>query len=260
MKTRQLAAAVTAIITVIWGNSLFAQDPPPPSFASIDAYMCNFNDGMSRADLDKVVVKWNKWMDDTKQPPYSAWIMTPVLTSTNMPIDLVWLGVWQNGNDMGKLMQSWATKGAAMAAEFDKVMTCGEHSNSASVNIRPPGEGWPGEGGVAVFTNCTVAEGKTVQDSMAAHRAWAKHMDSVGSKAGMWAFFPAFGNNNPEWDYKIVHSHPDYLSFGADWEAYTNGQGWQQAMKISGGVVSCDSPRVYHSTTVRNAGINPAPK
>jgi hypothetical protein len=260
MKKVRLAISLPWIISLMFSVSSFAQDPPPPSFTAIDVYMCDFNEGKNRGDLDKVVAKWNKWMDDSKGTPYTAWVMTPVLKSVNMPADLVWLGAWQNGTDMGKGMQAWATNGAEQAAEFDKVMTCGEHSNSASVNIRPPNKGWPGKGGVAVFANCTVAEGKTVQDSMAVHRAWAKHLDTTGSKAGMWAFFPAFGNNNPEWDYKIVTSHPDYLSFGADWESFTNGQGWRKAMEIVGGVVSCDSPRVYHSSTVRNGGLNPSPK
>jgi hypothetical protein len=77
----------------------------------------------------------------------------------------------------------------------------------------------------------------------------------------MWAFFPGAGQNDIDWDYKIVVSHPDYLSYGADWDNFTNGQGWRKAMELgSGTVVSCDSPRVYHSVTVRNAGINPAPK
>lgn len=252
------AAILFCVIPLVWSSHALTQEPPPPpSFNAIDVYMCDYNDGKGRADLDKVVAKWNKWMDDNKAEPYSAWIMTPVLTSVNMDLDLVWLGAWANGNDMGKGMQNWAMKGASLAAEYDKVIDCKEHSNAASVNIRPPGEGWPGKGGVAVFTNCTVPEGKTVQDSMAVHRAWAKHLDSTGSKAGMWAFFPAFGANNPEWDYKIVMSHPDYMSFGADWEAYTNGQGWKTAMEMGAGTVSCDSPRVYHSSTVRDGGVTP---
>lgn len=53
--------------------------------------------------------------------------------------------------------------------------------------------------------------------------------------------------NDHDWHYEIVVSYPDYISYGADWEDFTNGQGWQKAMKMgSGKVVSCDSPRVYH--------------
>ena len=260
MRIPRHTTTLTWIVSLLWGASALAQEPPPPSFVAIDAYQCNFNDGKNRADLDKVVAKWNKWMDDSKGTPYTAWVMTPVLSSTNMPLDVVWLGAWQNGNDMGKGMQQWAGNNTGLAADFDSVITCGEHSNAASVNIRPPAKDWPGTSGIAVFSNCTVAEGKTVQEAMAAHRQWAAYLDSVGSKAGMWAFFPGAGNNNPGWDYKIVSSYPDFVAYGADWEAYTNGQGWAKGQQIAGGIVSCDSPRVYQSTTVRNGNLNPAPK
>ena len=211
-------------------------------------------------DLQKVTAKWNKWMDANSTAAYTAWIMTPVLSSSNMPNDVVWMGAWQNGTEMGKGMQEWADQGADLNRDFLDTIDCAEHSQAASVNIRPPGGEWPGEQGVAAFSNSTVAEGKTVPDAMAVHRAWAEHLDSTGSKAGMWAFFPGAGQNEHDWHYKIVVSHPDYISYGADWENFTNGQGWQKAMEMgSGKVVNCDSPRVYHSVTVRNAGINPAP-
>ena len=260
MKTLKRTTIFGCFISLLWTGNALAQDPAPPAFAAIDTYLCNYNEGKGKADLDKVVAKWNKWMDKSGGAPYSAWVMTPVLTSVNMPIDLAWLGVWANGNDMGKGMQAWADNNGGLAAEFDKVMSCGEHSNSASVNIRPPGNEWPGKGGVAVFVNCTVAEGKTVQDAMAAHQAWAKHLDSIGSKAGVWAFFPGAGQNNPEWDYKIVSSYPDYVAYGAEWEAFTNGQGWAKAAQNFGGTPSCDSQRVYQSTTVRNGGVSAVPK
>lgn len=251
---------IPCVISLLWTVAAVAQDPPPPAFAAIDSYLCNYNEGKGRADLDKVAAKWNKWMDSSKGVPYSAWILTPVLTSTNMPIDVAWLGVWANGIDMGKGEQAWADTDGKLAGEFADVMTCSEHSNAASVNIRPPGQGWPGKGGVTVFSDCTVAEGKTIQDAMAANRAWAKHLESTGSKAGVWAFFPGAGTNNPTYDYKMVSGYPDWEAYGADWDSYTNGQGWAQAAKIFGGVTECSSQRVYQTTTVRDGGVSPVPK
>jgi hypothetical protein len=249
-------------ISLLWTASAVAQqaaapDLDAPSFNAIDSYLCNYNEGKSRADLDKVTAKWNKWMDKNGGAPYNAWIMTPVLTSTNMPIDLAWLGAWQNGKDMGKGMQAWANTDGKLAAEFDSVMTCGEHSSAASVMLRDPGEGWPGKSGVTVFSNCTVDEGKTVQDAMAAHLAWVDHLNAVDSQASMWAFFPGAGQNNPTWDYKIVTGFEDFVSYGAYWDAFTNGQGWAVAGKTFDGITNCDSQRVYQTTTVRDAGVKP---
>ena len=247
-------------ISFVISGSVLAQDPPPPAFSSIDSYICNYNEGKGRADLDKVIAKWNKWMDKQGGAPYSAWVMTPVLGASNYEMDFAWLGVWANGNDMGKGMQSWMENGGAMSAEFDSVMSCPDHSNAASVNIRPPGKEWPGKTGVTVFSDCTVAEGKTMQDAMAANRAWAKHMGDTGSKAGIWTFFPGAGSSDPEYDYKMVSGYPDYMAYGADWESYTNGQGWAKAGQIFGGVTDCGSQRVYQTTTVRDGGVSAVPR
>ncbi len=254
-----IRAALLVSAGTLLANGATAQEAPAdPRFAAIDAYLCNYRDGKGADDLMKVADKWNKWMDKNSSAPYSAWVMHPVLSSVNMPVDVVWLGVWQNGIDMGKGMQEWSDNGGDLNREFIGVIDCGEHSQAGSVSIRAPAQGWPGKQGLAAFSNCTVGEDHTVPDAMAVHRAWAKHLDSIGSKAGMWAFFPGAGQNNPDWDYKIVMSHPDYISYGADWENFTNGQGWRKAMEMgSGKVVSCDSPRVYHSVTVRDGGVKP---
>ena len=259
MKLKTIASLLAGVGTLLCYTSVNAQqEEAPPSFAAIDAYLCTYHEGKDAKDLLQVTEKWNKWMDKNSSAPYSAWILHPVLSSTNMPIDVAWLGAWQNGNDMGRGMQEWSEKGQELGAEFFEVIDCAEHSQSASMNIRPPADGWPGEQGLVAFSNCTVGEGKTIPDAMEVHGAWAQHLNSTGSKAGMWAFFPGAGQTDIQWDYKIVVSHPDYLSYGADWENFTNGQGWRKAMELgSGQVVSCDSPRVYHSVTVRNAGIDP---
>lgn len=262
MKARTAAAVVLSTSTLLWHSVSSAQQAPPaPAFAAIDAYMCDYHKGKGPDDLMKVTAKWNKWMDDNSSVAYSAWIMHPVLSSVNMPADVVWLGVWANGNDMGKGMQEWADGGGKLNEEFLDVFDCSEHSQAASVNIRPPAAGWPGKEGIAAFSNCSIGEGSAIPDAMGVHQAWSKHLDATGSKAGMWAFFPGAGQNDPEWDYKVVVSHPDYLSYGADWDNFTNGQGWRKAMEMgSGKVVSCDSPRVYHSVTVRDGGVPASPK
>ena len=257
MRVLKTSMVIAGISTLMCTTAAVAQNPAPPSFAAVEAYSCDYQEDKDRGDLDKVTAKWNKWMDSSKGAPYSAWIMTPLLTSTNTSLDVVWLGVWANGNDMGKGMQAWADNEDGLAEDFNDVITCGEHSNAASVNIRPPAKGWPGKGGVTSFSDCTVAEGKTMQDAMAAHRAWAAHLDAIGSNVSMWAFFPGAGTNNPEYDYKMVSGYMDLAAYGADWEAYTNGQGWAKAGSIYDGVVSCSSQRVYQTTTIRDGGVKP---
>lgn len=268
MKIRSAAIAGLSLASLLWGASLptqaqqssGAQEPQPPSFTAIDTYFCRYHEGKGRSDLDRVLVKWNKWMDDTKAAPYNAWVMTPYFSSdSNTDFDVLWLGAWQDGNAFGNGLQQWLDKGGSLLAEFDTVLHCNEHSNSGALNIRAPHKGWPDQHGVATITNCRIADGKTVPEAIEFHEAWGVHLARTGSKAGIWAFFPGFGHGDIDWDYRIVTSHPDFKSLGADWESFTNGQGWAVHDELSLGLVSCDNARVYNSTLVRNANINPAP-
>ena len=43
------------------------------TFAPVEIYSCNYNEGKTASDLNKVVAKWNKFMDKNKAAPYSAW-------------------------------------------------------------------------------------------------------------------------------------------------------------------------------------------
>ncbi|MEH6550782.1 MAG: hypothetical protein V7744_12410 [Pseudomonadales bacterium] len=248
--------ALISLTPLMWCVNSFAEDPPPPNFAAIEAHICQYNDGMGPADLAKVNKQYNTWADKNDKTSYTAWTMTPDFYSGEAR-DVVWLGAWPDGNEMGQGLQNWRDKGRSVAAEFAKVVSCKSHLSAGSVNIRAPVDTWPTPSGLAMFSDCHVVEGKTVMDSMAAHREWAKHLDATGSKAGMWAFFPGFGYTDSDTDYMIVVSHPDYISMGADWENYTNGQGWAKGMELAKGVVTCDSPRVYYSELVRNGGMKP---
>ena len=255
--SKQIVLAVS-LSSVSYGASAVEKNSGLVNFAAVEGYMCNYREDQGRQDLDKVIAKWNDWMNSNNSAPYSAWILTPMFASTNTPADFVWLGAWQNGKEMGASLQTWAEKGDDLMAEFDEVMDCMEHSNFASLNLQPPVKGWPGKTGIVSFTNCTVAEDGTIEEAVEAHQTLAQNRFSQGSKSGAWAFFPGSGHNNPDWHYKVVTSYGDLNEWGAAWERYTNGQGWLAARELTAGVVSCDSPRVYQSATVRDGGVNPA--
>ena len=244
------------VLPLFWSGVSLSQNNEAPNLTAIEIFMCNYNKGKSSKDLDKVVDRWNAWADKTGFVPYTAWTLTPVFSSPEYGFDIGWLGAWQNGADMGKGLQQWMTGGREMQAEFDKVLSCDVHAGYTAGNFKPQQGDWPAQG-VTVFTDCSIAEGKTFEDSLAAHTSWAKHLTESGSKAGMWGFYPTMGGGDSDFDYKIVMAHPDYVSLGADNNGYTNGRGWQKARDITQGVVSCNTPRVYHSVLRRNGAINP---
>jgi len=236
-------------------GSALAQDPP--SFTSVEGFTCSYNKGKGPSDLAKVNVKWNAWADGINFPAYNAWNLTPNFVDSGTTMDVVWLGAWQNGIDMGKGLDLWKTKGSKINTEYGKVVTCGEHSNFASYNIRMPDMSSPSTSGVVTFSDCSLEEGKSMADGMAAVAAWAKHLDSTGSKSGMWVFFPALGTGDTDWDFKMVESHRNYASLGHDWEDYGNKQGYAKAQAVFTGVMECGGTRVYDSEMVRNGGLKP---
>jgi hypothetical protein len=103
-----------------------------------------------------------------------------------------------------------------------------------------------------MFSSCTLAEGVGPADSYTAHVAWAKYLDSKGSKAAIWTFYPGLGIGSADFDYYVVTAYSNYADLAATTEILTNGGGWMEAAKIFADVVSCDGPHVYNSQLRRN--------
>lgn len=221
-----------------------------PNFAPIEIFGCDFKKGKSQADLDKVIVSWNKWMDETGKEPYSAWIYTPDYNSSAYSFDVAWLGAWPDGNAMGRLHDKYMNSGGDIAKEFDKVVACGAHTNWVSMPIRQ-GASEDGKTSVLQFRDCTLGEGSNMPAAMEAVRDINAFQAEQGSAASQWAFFPAFGGNT-DYDFKMVTAHTNYASLGADYERYTNGRGFMKAAEIVGDKFECGNTRVYRSTKIRS--------
>lgn len=234
-------------------TSTLAQEPP--SFTSVEGFTCSYNKGKGPKDLAKVNTKWNAWADGNNLPAYNAWNLTPNFVDSETTMDVVWIGGWQNGIDMGEGLDLWKTKGSKISAEYAKVLSCGEHSNFASYNVRLADISSPSTSGVVTFSDCSLEEGKSIEEGMAAIATWVKHLDSTGSKSGMWVFFPSFGSGDNDWDFKMVESHRNYASLGHDWENYGNKQGYAKARSVFTGVMQCGDKRVYDSEMIRNGGV-----
>ena len=221
-----------------------------PNFAPVEIYVCNFNEGKGQADLDKVIVSWNKWMDTTGKEPYSAWIYTADYNSPAYSFDVAWLGAWPDGNAMGRLTDTYMTSGGGVAKQFDEVITCAAHSNWASVKMREGGVSEVRKNAVMQFSDCTLGEGSSLPTSMEAMRNMNAYQAEQGSVASQWIFFPVFGADT-DYHFKTVTVHPNNAALGADYERYGNGGGFMKAAEIIGDKFKCGNSRVYRSTKVR---------
>lgn len=256
MNSTTICAALITATTIFQGQAIAQERPKPPAFVPVEAFTCSYNKGKTRADLDRVVDKWSKWMDDNHATPYNAWIMSPQYAPADLGFDVAWFGAWPDGKAMGEGSHTWFTKGAAMNDEFNNVISCA-HASFASVNVKAPAAGEPPKQSLTRFSDCKLTHGRTMQQASAAIREWAAYQTAQGSDSVMWMFFPAFGAGKVDFDFKMVVANPSYQSLGNDYELYGNGGGYMKASALFDGLLDCDSPRVYDSTMVRHGfGMN----
>ena len=223
-----------------------------PNITPVETYTCDFNDGKTITDLMKVVDAFNDWADDQNIGGYYAALVTPQFFG-ELAFDIAWLAVARDGNVMGAVQDAWVNKGSEVAAMFAEVVSCGSHTQFASMAIRPPGndDDQNDETFVLTFSNCSVKEGRDFADIMEAMNAWAAYQAEHGFGNATWMMFPVYGESSDDYDFKIVEGYDDYAAFGKDFELMGNGGHWRKSGEIFDELLDCDIARVYDGRTVR---------
>jgi len=222
-----------------------AQDAKAPGPAPVEAFMCNMKDGKSRKDVMQAADKIAKW-SDKHDPGYSAWILTPQFASEPGTPQFIWLGSSANGNEFGKGIDTWQKSGGAEAEAFNAVADCsGGHVLASSVTVNAP-DGPPGDG-VVMFTQCRVADGSNWMKALEAHKGFSSTMHGMGSKGSSWMFFPMLGGAERSYTYLGVTTFKNWADFGAAYEMYVTGGGYQKAEAAYKGVTDCNfrTPTVW---------------
>ena len=244
----KLVVVVFGIVTVAMAQFTSAQEGTRGTPAEF--YGCTWQEGKGMADLVKVAGKFSQWADK-QDSKYSAWILTPQF-HTDVGFEVGWLGGWPSAADMGASLDGWESGGRELAADFTAVMDCsGRHELATVLPIHAPNG--PGDSGKVLFSACTKSDGKSWDDVMAAHAKAGKMMRDKGAKAhGSWLFFPGIGSADYDFDYWRVIAFNSFADFGATSEAYINGGGWEESMKMMGGVTQCSDGVMFDVTGVRN--------
>ena len=250
-KTLMRLAPVSLLVLAGAGTAWGQEEPTaaPPAHP-VETYTCKYNKGKGPADLDKVLVEWNAWMDKQGVKNYFGAVITPYY-SGDFAFDVGWLGVWPDGNAMGSVTDVWTTKGGEMAAKINTVVNCTSHTNFVSLNVKQPPKTDPSDDdAVVTFSNCSLKEGKAFDDLMAAQQVWNTYADANGFTGGAWVMFPLFGETDNDYDFKYVETSPDFTTFGADYQRMSDGA-WQKSGELFGPLVDCDHGRVYTAHVVR---------
>ena len=243
---------LTAVMTVLTGSTLsvisaHAQESGAQSTgpSPVEAFYCDFQNGKSLKDLLPVAEKMSKWADQ-HDPSYAAWILTPQFGMDAELPDVIWLGSSPDGNAFGKGQDGWQQNGRDLQAAFDQVVDCSiGHVLASSSEISAP-DGPPGDG-VVMFTQCIIGEGSDWEKAINAHKQVASAMRTMGAKNSNWVFFPMLGGNNVDYDYLSVVTFKNWADFGAAYEIYVSGGGWQKSAELMSGVAECnqDTPTVW---------------
>jgi len=247
--------AVSAVIFLFVGASgALAQEEESDDLNAVpvETFTCDFNEGKGPGDLNGVIEEWNAWMDSTGQTSYFAATLWPHYFG-ELAFDVGWLGAWPDANAMGAGTDHWLTNGGEVGAKFGAVLDCTSHTNYVSINVKesPDSDDDSDNKFVLTFSNCSVEEGKTFDDVLAAQDTWNAYADENGFIGGAWILWAIYGGDNEDYDFKYVESSPDYTTFGADYQRYSDGA-YLKAEEIWQDVMDCDSGRVYSATAVRS--------
>ncbi len=220
----------------------------------VELYACTYLDGKGRADLNKVIDRWNKYQDDNDSKGYAAWLLTPFFYGPEQEFDLIWLGAYKDGNAMGRDLDSWITQGELQAA-YATVVDCGAHLGFASAMYKAPADNATPISGVMTIMDCKLNEGQRYEAIQAAEVKWAAHLTKSGSKAGYYHWMPMWGGGAADYDYKVVVAQPSFAAIGADFERFFNSDGRELSDETFGDIDECDDARVYIIESVREAAI-----
>jgi len=251
MKAYMTAALMFSVVVSTWTQMSQAQDAGASGPAPVEAFYCNLQKGKSMKDVMQIGDRFSKWADK-HDSDYSAWILTPQFgLGAELP-QFIWLGSNSNGNAFGKGLDAWQKTAGDLSEDFDSVMDCSVgHVLASSIEINAP-DGPPGDG-VVMFSQCSFADGGNWQTAVNAHKTFSGKMRALGAKGSNWMFFPMLGGGNPEYDYLAVSTFKSWTDYGAAYEIYVSGGGWQKAMETYKGVTNCNQrpPTVWDVKLVR---------
>lgn len=251
-----LAIGVTSALSVATGAQA-QQDQPEPT-PVVEIFPCTYRGDNDVDNLRTVSTRFNTWADRNNMTNYTAFMATPYAYSAELEADVLWLGGWPNGTAMGVGETRWLSEGGEVAAAFDAVVECNSHSLYAEVIVNQPSGPPPENGGIAMFEDCTVREGRTADEAIGALMQWAEYTKGRGSDAFSAVLFPLAGlENDADYSFKLVTGFNSMEAFGKGVDMYTGG-GFMRAEQLFGRLLDCNSARVYTLERVRLAAATPS--
>ncbi len=242
--------------SLFWFSSFSYSDNHAPTFYPVEVFGCKYNEGQGLDDLLRVAEEWNRWTENNFSKPYAAWVLVPTyVNSDSTTNDVAWIGISTSFEDLGTVQDEMASKGQRLQAKFDKVSTCKDHTLWGWEMTRQSPN--PTPNGNLTFSACTLNEGVTREDVLAADKKWNEYLDSINSNQGSSRWYPGSGTSNDiTFDFLAVGGSSSNAEWGRGADAFVNGGGGLVQASIYGDLMTCDTNRVYQSINVKPISAN----
>ncbi|MFT7128774.1 MAG: hypothetical protein ACI89U_000882 [Gammaproteobacteria bacterium] len=203
---------------------------------------CTFKPGKDAGDLAKATTYWQKQMAKIypEGSSYLAAIYTPIWGDRDG--DFVWGGFSPNLNNWAANSAAYMNSKEAKAAndKFDAVADCSPPNTYMIKGLHQGMESKPDDNmAIAEIFSCTLNEGKTMSNVMAAEQAWNAQAAAMKIPTNSWRFTPAWANTQSDLAYMVLHD--DLVAFAAN---TTNWQSQSGTSAIDAGfasVMNCES-------------------
>lgn len=165
-----------------------------PGYAALETFSCNYMPGKDREDLLAWAAKWDERAAEIFSAPYTGMLNTPFLMNpTDQQHDIYWVGVSPNFAALGAVQDDYNAKAGDLQGALQRVVDCDAHAMWALTTVRGDANSPLPSNGVATFTTCTLAEGKTMEDVLAADAKMNAFLDKINHESPMWRWWPISG-------------------------------------------------------------------
>lgn len=247
---RRIIAAAGAACTLLLGSAISIAQDGPPEFRPVELWACNYNE---RKDADDFARAMRLMVAGTGEEKYAAYKLTPNFRGPNQDFDFIYIGVWENGTTMGRDMTNYAENGAAAIAAWDEAVNCPISGLFASYRIQAIEDGGDGAGRfMLTVSDCKVNHGNNAGQAIGALQRYNDYRVANGMTIPTFAWFPAFGGGDADFDFKLVEAYSGPQHFGDAWQWFTDHAAYDVLDDMMDGIVDCDEARVYAGETIMN--------
>lgn len=253
MKKNFVSMFTTVLVFAAGSGIAIAQDDGPPNFVPVEMQVCNYEDGMDGDDLEDALDEMVDWMEENDGDPYAAWILRKYYAGPDREFDYIYLGAWPNGSTMGRDSAHYIDTASDAIEAFGEVADCNGSFLYGSLEVKaPPESDGQTDGFILTFSDCKVSGNRSTGNAIAAVREYSAYRDANGSPGGTYLLFPAYGGGAGDFDFKLVNSYPSIQAFGDNFQWIVENAAYTTSEQMMGGVMDCDTARVYIGDTVVN--------